>query len=350
VSDLANWKVHGPVRMLKTALAEWDLSQTRWSPPRSLTVCTFRPDGKISESDYHNADGSVSHLKWLYDEAGRLVETQFRMNDGPPDRKLLSYDSAGRYVRTVRVNHDGTRRESEACSYDSRGRKTSVCFLAPHDPNAPHAYGVEGSETAYGAPGATTMTVTYDESNQATEVLFHDADRHQVSRVTFVRDAAGRLVSEEQYIGEQILHPDLLKRLEGASPEDHAGATALFAKLLSPSQAFTSIAHEYDQDGRLLLRSRRMAGLSEERTTFRYDDHGNPIEETTERNSREIGIGDHGGLRTASENSRKQQACFDYRYDARGNWTERIVWMRYDPNQDFLRSNVERREISYHGV
>ncbi len=33
-----------------------------------------------------------------------------------------------------------------------------------------------------------------------------------------------------------------------------------------------------------------MAGLSEERTTFRYDDRGNPVEQTKEDNRREISV------------------------------------------------------------
>jgi len=53
-------------------------------------------------------------------------------------------------------------------------------------------------------------------------------------------------------------------------------------------------------------------------------------------------------LRTASEDSCKQQIRFDYKYDARGNWTERVVWIRYGSNPEFQRSNIERREISYY--
>jgi hypothetical protein len=41
---------------------------------------------------------------------------------------------------------------------------------------------------------------------------------------------------------------------------------------------------------------------------------------------------------------------FEYRYDAQGNWTERVVSYRLEPNPDFQRSNVERREITYYRV
>jgi hypothetical protein len=97
------------VRTLKTEFAEWDLNQGEWGPPRSVTLCTFRPDGNISESDHHNRDGSIAHSRCLYNEAGRLVQTQFWINNGPPQKPLYSFDNAGRHVRTTHVNQDGTR-------------------------------------------------------------------------------------------------------------------------------------------------------------------------------------------------------------------------------------------------
>src|SRR6266478_6655324 len=90
----------------------------------------------------------------------RLTETLSWMNDGPPDKVLYFYDSAGRHVRTVQANHNSTHRDSEASSYDSSGRKTKVHFLTAREPNVTCCYGVEGIEQAYGAPGATTRTVT----------------------------------------------------------------------------------------------------------------------------------------------------------------------------------------------
>ncbi len=346
MSDLANWKVLGPVRTLETEVAEWTSGQERWGPSRGRTVCSFRPDGKISRHEFHNADGSISLTNYFYDEAGRLLERQFRRNDEVLGRSLLYYDSDGRYVRTVSVNHEGTQCEAENCNYDNNGRMTKVRFLSPPAPNAPCFYGVEGSETGYSAQGATTMTTTFDENQQPSEAVFLDENRNLVSRIVLARDAAGRLVSEEQYFDEQ----GLSKPLEEMPLEARASATVLFAKILGPSQAFASVAYQYDQDGRLSSRTERMAGLSVERTTFRYDDHGNPVEQTTEENSREFGINDTGELRTASEDSRKNQARFDYSYDAHGNWTERVVWVRYGSHSDFQRSNVERRLISYHDM
>jgi hypothetical protein len=152
VNDVDKWKVRGAVKTLRTEFAAWDLNQQEWQPPRHFSLVAFLPDGKISDSDHHNPDGSISHSKWFYDETGRLAETQYWMNDGPSDQVLYFYDDAARHVRTVQANQDGTQRDSEACTYDLGRRKTKVHFLGPQKPNVTYSYGIEGTEQAHGAP------------------------------------------------------------------------------------------------------------------------------------------------------------------------------------------------------
>jgi hypothetical protein len=41
---------------------------------------------------------------------------------------------------------------------------------------------------------------------------------------------------------------------------------------------------------------------------------------------------------------------FEYQYDAYGNWIERVVWQRTEPNTDDRPSNIERRTITYYGL
>jgi hypothetical protein len=91
-----------------------------------------------------------------------------------------------------------------------------------------------------------------------------------------------------------------------------------------------------------------MGGLAEDRTAFRYDEHDNPIEQTTERRSREASVEEDGTLRYSEDHLNVQHTRFEYRYDARGNWTERIVSIRPEPDTHFQRSNIERRAITYH--
>jgi hypothetical protein len=348
VSDVEKWKVRGAVKALRTEFATWDLNQQEWQPPRHFGLIAFHSDGKISERDHHNADGSISHSKWFYDEAGQLTETRYWMNDGPPDKILYFYDDAARHVRTVQANHDGTQRDSEACSYDISRRKTKVHFLGPQKPNVSYAYEIEGTGQAHGAPGAATMTVSYDERDLPAEVLLHDAHHSLLRRVIFVRDSAGRLLSEEIHLSERIPFPDFQSQLESYPPEDRARASEAFASLFGPTQMFSKTTCEYDQTDRLLEQSSRMGSLAEDRTTFRYDEHDNPIEETTEHTSREASLKEDGTLHYSEDRLNVQHARFEYRYDAHGNWTERIVSIQPEPDADFQRSNIERRAITYH--
>src|SRR4030081_2786599 len=108
MNDVLKWKVHGPVETLRQEFAEWDPEQKQWQPARHSSIASFRPDGSISTSDHHNADGSIAHSRWLYDDAGRLIESSFRIDDGPMTRNIHSYDETGRHVRTVQLNSDGT--------------------------------------------------------------------------------------------------------------------------------------------------------------------------------------------------------------------------------------------------
>jgi hypothetical protein len=90
-----------------------------------------------------------------------------------------------------------------------------------------------------------------------------------------------------------------------------------------------------------------MGTLSEERTTFEYDDHDNVVAEMTECHRHEIRLDDSGAVRRDEEPSESSQSRYEYQYDARGNWIERIGSWRSEYQPDFQRSNVERRTITY---
>ncbi len=333
MSDLKKWNVHGPVRTLQSEFAEWDLSREEWQPSRRTGVFEFRPDGKISASVHDNPDGSVMRSEWLYDDAGRLVELQ---HGDTSCRWLYSYDSAGRPTRTMQVNQDGSRQQTGACTYDDAGRKTKVQYLAPELRGVAHSYGVEGTGRSYAAPGATTVTINYDERDLPAEVLFHDAHRRLVRRVAFVRDEAGKLLSEEYCLGDEPQFPGL--------PD-----TAM-ANIFGPGRTLSSTTYAYDSQGRLSEKTTHMGVLGEDHTTFQYDDHENPIEQGEEHHSREFGIDENGTMLPTTERAHTRHIRFEYRYDAQGNWTERVVWIRQEPNPNFERSNIERREIGYYTV
>jgi YD repeat-containing protein len=345
MSHLAAWKVTGPVRRLRTEFAEWDLTGEEWKPPRGFTLVHFRPDGKIDEMEAHNPDGSISRSRNEYDDVGKLVEARFRMNEGPETRTLYTYDDHGRAVRVVHVETGSDARDVEIDSYDEDGIRTKIQFLEPQKPNTGYMFGIEGSEQAYGATGATTITTRFDRGGKAIEALFHDKDQQLLRRITLIWDNAGRLVQEELHWERPLFeHPASGENPGSESPESFQ---ALFAKVFGAQNAFAVTTHVYDQQGRRVERITRYGQIGEERTTFCYDAHGNPVEESRHDFSRELDLDDQGNLQTSKENSHVQHSRFEYAYDTRGNWTERVVWGRLEPNPNFERSNVERREIDY---
>src|SRR5262249_5188622 len=110
----------------------------------------------------------------------------------------------------------------------------------------------------------------------------------------------------------------------------------------------SEVTYAYDAQGRRIERISRFGTLSEERTTFSYDDRGNAIEETTESHDREINHDEQGALRTTEHAPRRHEIRFEYDYDTQDNWTARVVWSRIDASADFQRSNVERRVVEYY--
>jgi YD repeat-containing protein len=336
--DATKWKVRGPVATLTTEYSTWDIAAEEWQPARNVVATTFRPDGAAIAADYHNPDGSIAHSQWVYDDAGRLLESRFQLGGGRIDRTVYSYDEAGRHVRTVQVSHDGTQTETEICTYDFGGKKTKVRFLGHL--GACNGFRVEGSEQSYPAPGTTAMITTYDEQHLPTRTVFEDINHKVVTTVILTRDASGRLVKEEMAMDQEAM---LTSLFQGVPPDQREEAAAVFKDALGKFSSYT-----YDDQGRRTERTLRMGRLSENRSTYLYQDRDDPIEETTEHRNREARINENGTVDYAADHVTVQHNRFEYLYDAHGNWTERTVSYQVEPNPDFQRSNIERRAITYH--
>ena len=353
--DLEGWKLRGSVRTLRRDTAEWDSALGQWQPPRHLTVVTFRPDGRLVENEQHNPDGSVVRQIRLYDEGGPLTQELWWKDDVLTSRTRHDHDAEGRPLSVIEVRADGTERELERCHYDDQGRKTKVLpLIVPEQASASCSpdgcgpavvFGVEGSDTAYGAPGATTSTTTYDGRGLPIEASFRDADGVLVRRVVFTRDADGRPLREVVELGGSSSVFGERMALDSVPPADLAGLDELLAAVFA-ERTFASTGFTYDGYGRLIERIRSFERLSEERTTFQYDDRDNPVEEIVEHQSRELGL-DAGVVATRAERRHVEYTRFEYQYDSRGNWTERIAYHRTDIQPEYHRSNIERRTITY---
>ena len=175
------------------------------------------------------------------------------------------------------------------------------------------------------------MTTSYDERDFPSQVVFQDANGTLVTQVVFVRDGAGRLLSEEVHLGGGAL---FLEVLEKAPPQQRERTAALIQKAWGD----WSSAYAYDARGRMVERLRRMGTLGEERTTYRYEDRDDPVEVTTEHRSRDAGLDEGGAVQHTPDKVSVAYNRFEYVYDAQGNWTERVV----------SRCNIVRRAITYY--
>jgi hypothetical protein len=354
MSDLARWELRGPVRTLRTQFAEWNPETGDWWPLKNRFVATFRADGQLSEIEHHNPDGSVPREVRVYDDAGRLTEDQWWSNDTLTRRVVHTYDVGGRSASAATVDADGTKHDTERSQYDENGRKTKVVFLpVPETSGATCStgscgtmYGVEGTDVAYSAPGATTSTTIYDERERPSEVMFHDASNALVRRVVFSRDDDGRMLSERmEFAGPRGL---LGPAIDANMPTDEHESLMELLKTVFEDHTFSLATYAYDEKGHRIETVRRMGTLSEERVTVRYDDFDNPVEEVRSDVSRDMRM-DNGVVKTEERPSHVQRVKFEYQYDAHGNWTERIVSQRLEPNADDRPSNIERRTITYYG-
>jgi hypothetical protein len=348
MNDLPKWKIQGPVRTLRSESSEWDLSSEEWRTPQGFTLVQFLSNGRIAETEHHNPDGSICRSIYSYDAAGRFSELRFAMSGGPVSRTSYLYDEFGRRTRVYHIDKDGNEHESEGWRYEHDGRKTKTYSVPKLEPNTDFVYTIEGTEQSYSATGTAIIVTEYDQADRPIEVLFQDAEQRLLRRVTFERDSAGRLVKEELHLTGPNPLADVQKELENVPPAVRETAASSIEILFGPVLSRTTYA--YDREGHLQERLMLMGALAESRTTFRYDDYGNPIDQVTEDSSREMQIDEEGNIRPVKQNSSKHHIHFAYTYASPGNWVERVVWNRLEPNPNFQRSNVERREITYYEV
>jgi YD repeat-containing protein len=344
VTDLEKWKLHGPVAAMQSEVAEWDRELQQWQPARHRTSVIFDRRGRTTQLEQPGAEASVHRTTFRYDDNGRLTEVTYAtVGTSAPMTTSYSYDAAGRLERVAERHGSGSERTVAVYVFDASGRKKKTEFLSAGPPNLAMMCGVEGSEIGYGVPGAATITTLYDDQDRPVEVVFHDATHALLRTVTFTRDTTGDVVTEDARMAPAGPY-HFKDGPRDISPDDRAQFAAMIGA------AFGSIVttFSYDSDGQLIERSRHMGTLRDEWTTFAYDDHGNSVHERTESRDRNMRLDENGGMQTLEENMRTHESRVEYTYDPVGNWTERVVSARFDPQAEFERTNVERRTIEYH--
>jgi hypothetical protein len=190
----------------------------------------------------------------------------------------------------------------------------------------------------------------YDELGRLVRTLSTDGDGLELDFEAYSYNEDGRK-TKLQFV-PRLENPGacgVTYAVEGAQLAYGAEGVATITKqLFSPHKAMWSTTYGYDERGRQITRSTVMAGMRDERMTREYDEYDNPIREIAERTSGELVADESENLQSANPKSFRHEVRYEYKYDSHGNWTERVVSVRYETNSDFQRSNVERREIIYY--
>ena len=256
---------------------------------------------------------------------------------------FYEYDNAGRLLRVFARNEDGDR-IVETYEYDASGYKSKTLHLdvTAQRPNTQYLWGVETTDSAYSAPGATTLITIYNHRDQPAQLVFRDVAGRELSRVEFRYDGAGQLLEEAQTSSEEILPPELIASLNPAQLETLRG-------LFGAGGDAIRRTHAYDGQGRRVETRSDIGPLGFDRKTVTYNQHGDPLVEVSEHEGRGYAIDEEGRIADSparAEGSRSE-ARFRYDYDSQGNWVSKAVEGRPGSEHEFSLSAVERRIITY---
>jgi len=348
MTDRDRWGLRGAVRHCRIQrtwnVRRCDTDACDTTESGDATIIEFRLDGALVSEKHRNPDGSEWTSLHEHNEAGRVVYVRTESQAGPGHSRVYEYDSNGRLVSVIARSENERDRLVERHDYDAAGQRTrtlhtdlstqSECVLS---------WAVEGSDSAYSAPGTATLITRYNTREQPTEMAFQDAAGRLLSRVEFAYDEAGCLVMEAQTRMADSLPTEMTANLNEAVAD---AVRALIA-------AGTVQRHVYDARGRRIETQSSTAGsLARDRKTTTYNDRNDPIAEVSEHEDREYSIDDEGRIAENPESRQRvsrSEARINYAYDAFGNWIEKIVEGRAGADQDFAVSAIERRSLTYFG-
>lgn len=347
MTDRERWQLRGPVRSCRL--------ERKWYSRRcgsdmceveergDATMIDFRFDGNLSRRSHHNPDGSEWTFTYEYDDEGRLVQIRTETADDVAKPCFYEYDNAGRLLRVLTRNGAGDR-IVETYEYDTSGRKSKTLHvdMAPQRSDTHYSWSVEGTDSAYSAPGAANLTTTFNHRNQPVRLSFRNLTGRELSRVEFRYDDGGRLVEEARTNSEEVLPPEMLAALNPAQLQTVRG---FFGAGGDPNRR----THAYDERGRRVETRSLRGPLGFDRKTVTYNEQGDPVVEVNESEEREYAIDDEGRIADspARANVGRSEARFRYDYDSQGNWVSKTVEGRPGTEVEFSLSAVERRIITY---
>jgi YD repeat-containing protein len=340
MSERARWDLRGPAHICRRQrtmyLRQCGAEACDTEERTDVDVVEFLEDGSLARLWHKNPDGSEWTSTYEYNDADRLTAIQ----NGNGDRHCYHYDSEGRLAGVTSGD-----RLSESYEYDPAGRKKKTLHIdvASQNQNTHYAWGVEGSDSAYSAPGAAALATLYNEREQPAELHFYDSSGRLLSRVDFIYDQNGNLVEEERTNSAETLSPERF-------PDMNAPQLQTLRLLLGAAGEPIRRTHRYNEQDRRIESRSGIGRLGATTQTIGYNDHGDRVEEVFENEEREYSVDDEGRLSEPPVTKRvsRSEARLRYDYDSHGNWVTKTVENQSGTNHDFTVSSIERRTISYY--
>jgi hypothetical protein len=329
------WGLRGPVHTCQIQHARHSL-QGQTEERNDHTFLEFRSDGFLAHQRHRNPDGSEWTSVNDYNDSSQLVSSRQENGAGLVNLTFQEYDANGRLMRVFRRREGEEDRTTVSYEYDAEGSKTKTMHTDAWLPR-PTAWGVEGTDTAYPAKGATVVRTRYNKREQPVELLFEDGSGNLLNRVHFLYDNDGHLVEEAQTNMAETLPPEMVAAM---SEVQLAAARILLGSAGEPTRR----THSYDAKGRRAGTRLRIGLLSDESTTRTFNDHGDQVEEVNETVAREYKLDDEGRLSDTPVKERvsRSETRMRYDYDTHGNWVMKAV-----ESQTGQVWSVEHRTISY---
>ncbi|HYZ87105.1 MAG TPA: hypothetical protein VE621_22000 [Bryobacteraceae bacterium] len=347
MTDRERWGLRGMVRSCRL--------ERRWYSRRcgadtcdteesgDATTLDFRPDGTLSRQSHENPDGSEWNTTYEFDDTGRLTLTRTESAGGVTNLQFYEYDNAGRLLRVFDRNQDRDR-TAETYEYDPSGLKSKTLHVdvAAQRSDTHYSWGVEGTDSAYSAPGAARLTTIYNDRDQPTKLSFRDLAGRELSRVEFLYDDAGQLIEEAQTNSDEVLPPEMLASLNPAQLQTVRG-------LFGAGGESMRRTHAYDGQGRRIETRQNIGPLGFNKKTVTYNEYGDPAVSFFENETRDYAIDDEGRIADSPtrQDVSRSEARFRYDYDSQGNWVSKTVEGRPTREGEFSLSSVERRTITY---
>lgn len=353
MSDREQRNLRGPVKSSteENTVPGWTDAEGRTSPEvRWESTSEYDMAGHLLNTRSRNSDGSQWVTRYAYDPSGRLLKTASGVEGQASTETNYSYDEQGRLQK---ISGGGRTDNPITFRYDEQGRKSKIEIAGPADYRPGIAEGgspFEAADRAPNLPGGGSATTIYDEHDWATEVQVQDSSGELVNRAVRSYDSLGRVLEEKQILDkpETMFPAEVLTQIaeqSGVSPDQlQQELRTQLTKLMAGESGPYSVSNNYDTDGRVSRTNRRIFDEEQEIETT-YNEHGDVASEIT----RSTGLVREPDPTTPPPRLPSySEVRYSYKYDDRGNWIEQSTSYRSSPYAAFQSSTVISRRLTYY--